>query len=72
LELSAQGVGEALRMAVEVNERAGTQQIQHFDMGGGVPADYDTDDDSQEFQEYRDLIDAHAAGLCLSIFYCPG
>jgi len=63
LELSAQGVAEALRMAIEVNKRAGTQQIQHFDMGGGVPADYDSDADSREFQEYRDLIDTHASGL---------
>jgi len=68
MDLSAKGIKIATDLALEVNREANRRQIQHLDIGGGVPGDYDEDGEKgggslYRFSEYREAIDSLAPHL---------
>ncbi|WP_033323206.1 diaminopimelate decarboxylase [Streptomyces yerevanensis] len=63
LELMARGVAEAYALAEEINERAGRQQIDTLDIGGGLPVNYASDTQSPTYAEYARLLDRTVPGL---------
>lgn len=57
LDLLAEGAQRAVRFAREINERAGKQQIQVMDIGGGMPTVYDGGDrEAYDFNEYAESV----------------
>ncbi|GAB5368721.1 hypothetical protein AAMO2058_001344100 [Amorphochlora amoebiformis] len=67
MELSARGIARAVSIARKVNNGA-KKQIEHLDIGGGVPADYGSDGKTGggelfRFEDYRKAIDQFAPGI---------
>ncbi|MEU2263077.1 diaminopimelate decarboxylase [Streptomyces sp. NPDC019645] len=59
LELMTQGVRAVYELAEEINAAAGRQQIDTVDIGGGLPVNFTSDEESPTFAEYaRALRDA--------------
>ncbi|MEU2492298.1 diaminopimelate decarboxylase [Streptomyces sp. NPDC007883] len=59
LELMTQGVRAVYELAEEINAAAGRQQIDTVDIGGGLPVNFTSDEESPTYAEYaRALRDA--------------
>lgn len=58
LELNAAGIAEIVDLAVEINERIGHQQITHIDVGGGLPTNFDSDEITPTYADYRAAVEA--------------
>eukprot|EP00117_Sycon_ciliatum_P030583 scpid56560/ scgid3604/ Diaminopimelate decarboxylase len=52
LELMAEGVQKTVQLALDINKRAGFDQITVLDVGGGLPANVDTEETTPTFEEY--------------------
>ncbi|MFF0437151.1 diaminopimelate decarboxylase [Streptomyces sp. NPDC004327] len=63
LALMAEGVGAAYALAEEINAKAGRQQIDTLDIGGGLPVNFDSDEDTPGFADYARLLAATVPGL---------
>ncbi len=63
LALMAQGVGEAYELAEEINAKAGRQQIDTLDIGGGLPVDFASDEETPTHAEYAALLAGTVPGL---------
>ncbi|MDI5965239.1 diaminopimelate decarboxylase [Streptantibioticus silvisoli] len=63
LELMAAGVRAVHDLAERVNAAAGRRQVDTLDIGGGLPVDFGSDEDSPAFADYADLLRAHVPGL---------
>lgn len=63
LALMAEGVGAAYALAEEINAKAGRQQIDTLDIGGGLPVNFGSDDDTTTYADYARLLAATVPGL---------
>ncbi|MFD7547112.1 diaminopimelate decarboxylase [Streptomyces sp. NPDC059816] len=63
LELMAEGVAQTYALAEEVNARAGRQQVDTVDIGGGLPVDFTSDERGPGFEEYARLLAHRVPGL---------
>lgn len=52
LELMCEGVKSINDLAKEINQRIGHKQIDHLDIGGGLPVDFSQDEDNPEFSDF--------------------
>ncbi|MFD7320864.1 diaminopimelate decarboxylase [Streptomyces sp. NPDC059875] len=63
LALMAEGVAAAYELAEEINAKAGRQQIDTVDIGGGLPVNFASDEETPTYAEYAELLAATAPGL---------
>ncbi|MGW1029984.1 diaminopimelate decarboxylase [Streptomyces sp. NPDC002577] len=63
LELMARGVATTYELAEEINAKAGRQQIDTIDIGGGLPVDFTTDDPTPAYGTYARLLEREVPGL---------
>ncbi|MEV5972678.1 diaminopimelate decarboxylase [Streptomyces sp. NPDC051921] len=63
LALMAEGVGAAYALAEEINAKAGRQQIDTLDIGGGLPVNFASDDETPGHADYARLLAATVPGL---------
>lgn len=63
LELMAQGVRAAYELAEEINEAAGRRQIDTLDIGGGLPVNFASDEETPDYATYAELLAASVPGL---------
>ncbi|MGW4701343.1 diaminopimelate decarboxylase [Streptomyces sp. NPDC004285] len=63
LPLMAEGVGEAYALAEEINRAAGRQQIDTLDIGGGLPVNFTSDEETPTYAEYAGLLASTVPGL---------
>ncbi|TXS30002.1 diaminopimelate decarboxylase [Streptomyces sp. ms191] len=63
LALMAEGVGAVHALAEEINTRAGRQQIDTIDIGGGLPVNFASDEETPTYAEYARLLAATVPGL---------
>lgn len=61
--LMAEGVGIVHALAEEINGRAGRQQIDTIDIGGGLPVNFASDEETPTYAEYARLLAATVPGL---------
>jgi len=68
LDLMLSGIRRIVDIALEINERRGSQQITYIDIGGGLPVNFDSEaeytDAAPSFQHYADLL----KGKCPELF----
>nr|WP_229378168.1 diaminopimelate decarboxylase [Streptomyces sp. VRA16 Mangrove soil] len=58
LELIAEGVAEAYRLAEEINEAVGRQQVTSLDIGGGLPVNFADDATRPTYEDYTRALGA--------------
>ncbi|RDD90011.1 diaminopimelate decarboxylase [Streptomyces parvulus] len=63
LTLMAEGVAEAYALAEEINERAGRRQVDTLDIGGGLPVNFASDEESPTYAEYARVLRETVPGL---------
>ncbi|MFE3070761.1 diaminopimelate decarboxylase [Streptomyces sp. NPDC059247] len=63
LALMAEGVGEAYALAEEINRAAGRQQIDTLDIGGGLPVNFTSDEETPTYAAYARLLADTVPGL---------
>ncbi|MCP3820530.1 diaminopimelate decarboxylase [Streptomyces sp. A3M-1-3] len=63
LELMAQGVREVYELAEEINAAVGHRQVDTLDIGGGLPVNFASDDETPTFSEYARLLADTVPGL---------
>ncbi|MCX5226624.1 diaminopimelate decarboxylase [Streptomyces sp. NBC_00233] len=63
LALMAEGVGEAYALAEEINRTVGRQQIDTLDIGGGLPVNFHSDEETPTYAEYARLLADTVPGL---------
>ncbi|MEU4146843.1 diaminopimelate decarboxylase [Streptomyces parvulus] len=63
LTLMAEGVAEAYELAEEINERAGRRQVDTLDIGGGLPVNFASDEESPTYAEYARVLRETVPGL---------
>ncbi|WP_137988963.1 diaminopimelate decarboxylase [Streptomyces vilmorinianum] len=63
LALMAEGVAAAYALAEEINTKAGRQQIDTIDIGGGLPVNFVSDEETPTYAEYAELLATTAPGL---------
>ncbi|NEB77148.1 diaminopimelate decarboxylase [Streptomyces sp. SID14478] len=63
LELMAEGVRAAYELAEEINRAAGRQQIDTLDIGGGLPVNFASDEETPSYAAYARLLAASVPGL---------
>ncbi|MFF9242698.1 diaminopimelate decarboxylase [Streptomyces sp. NPDC014801] len=63
LELMARGVAEVYALAEEINARAGRQQVDTLDIGGGLPVNFASDATAPTYAAYARLLRDTVPGL---------
>ncbi|MET9669885.1 diaminopimelate decarboxylase [Streptomyces sp. NPDC006475] len=63
LALMTEGVAAAYDLAEEINRAAGRRQIDTLDIGGGLPVNFASDDQTPSFAEYAQLLRERVPGL---------
>lgn len=63
LALMAEGVGAVHALAEEINGRAGRRQVDTIDIGGGLPVNFASDEETPTYAEYARLLAATVPGL---------
>ncbi|MGW2561424.1 diaminopimelate decarboxylase [Streptomyces sp. NPDC001514] len=63
LGLLAQGVRASYELAEEINTAAGRQQIDTLDIGGGLPVNFASDEETPTFADYARLLHREVPGL---------
>lgn len=61
--LMAEGVAAAYQLAEEINAKAGRQQIDTVDIGGGLPVNFASDEETPTYTEYAQLLATSVPGL---------
>src|SRR5690606_30039332 len=56
LSMMARGIAETYDLAEEINRRAGRQQIDTVDIGGGLPVNFASEETSPTYGEYARLL----------------
>jgi diaminopimelate decarboxylase len=59
----ARGVEETYALAEEINRRLGRRQIDTIDIGGGLPANFGSDDTTPTYAQYARLLSEAVPGL---------
>lgn len=63
LSLMAQGVAETYALAEEINTRAGRQQVDTLDIGGGLPVNFGSEATTPTYAQYARLLSEVVPGL---------
>ncbi|MFF8832644.1 diaminopimelate decarboxylase [Streptomyces sp. NPDC015131] len=63
LPLLATGIREVYRLAEEINAAAGRRQIDTLDIGGGLPVNFSSDEETPTYAEYARLLADGVPGL---------
>ncbi|MFC5953301.1 diaminopimelate decarboxylase [Streptomyces pratens] len=63
LPLMAKGVAQTYALAEEINRRAGRQQVDTVDIGGGLPVDFTSDTAGPTYTRYARLLKETVPGL---------
>ncbi|MDT9691177.1 diaminopimelate decarboxylase [Streptomyces sp. P9(2023)] len=63
LALMAEGVATAYELAEEINAKAGRQQIDTLDIGGGLPVNFTSDEETPTYAGYAGLLAETVPGL---------
>ncbi|MER6832852.1 diaminopimelate decarboxylase [Streptomyces cellulosae] len=63
LTMMARGVAETYELAEEINRRAGRQQVDTLDIGGGLPVNFASEESSPTYAEYARLLKETVPGL---------
>ncbi|MDG4864521.1 diaminopimelate decarboxylase, partial [Streptomyces sp. T-3] len=63
LDLLAQGIRATYELAEEINARIGRRQIDTIDIGGGLPVNFASDEESPTFAAYARLLAREIPGL---------
>ncbi|MFF7856650.1 diaminopimelate decarboxylase [Streptomyces sp. NPDC007904] len=63
LSLMARGVAETYALAEEINRRAGRQQVDTVDIGGGLPVNFASDATTPTYERYARLLSQEVPGL---------
>ncbi|MFK4224278.1 diaminopimelate decarboxylase [Streptomyces sp. NPDC019890] len=63
LTLMAQGIRTVYELAEQINAAAGRQQIDTVDIGGGLPVNFATDEQTPTFVQYAQLLKELVPGL---------
>ncbi|WP_338672373.1 diaminopimelate decarboxylase [Streptomyces sp. SCSIO 30461] len=63
LELMAAGVRTVYELAEEINAAAGRQQVDTLDIGGGLPVDFTSDEETPGFADYTRVLEREVPGL---------
>ncbi|MEV6332195.1 diaminopimelate decarboxylase [Streptomyces sp. NPDC051909] len=63
LALMAEGVAAGYALAEEINTKAGRQQIDTLDIGGGLPVNFASDEETPTHADYARLLAATVPGL---------
>ncbi|MGC2939271.1 diaminopimelate decarboxylase [Brevibacterium sp. FAM 24638] len=63
LDKAAVGVRAAVDLAEEINARASVRQITRIDIGGGLSVNFDGEDITPTFADYRAVLEAQVPGL---------
>ncbi|GGV81014.1 diaminopimelate decarboxylase [Streptomyces griseoloalbus] len=63
LSLMARGVAETYALAEEINRRAGRQQVDTVDIGGGLPVNFASEASSPTYTRYARLLSEAVPGL---------
>lgn len=63
LTLMAQGIRAVYELAEEINAAAGRQQVDTIDIGGGLPVNFTSDEETPTFAEYAGLLKEQVPGL---------
>ncbi|WP_169749697.1 type III PLP-dependent enzyme domain-containing protein [Streptomyces aureocirculatus] len=63
LELMAGGVAATYALAEEINARAGRRQIDTLDIGGGLPVNFASDEETPTYADYARLLRREVPGL---------
>ncbi|MFE3251498.1 diaminopimelate decarboxylase [Streptomyces sp. NPDC059209] len=63
LALMAEGVRAVYELAEEINAAAGRQQVDTVDIGGGLPVNFASDDETPTHAEYARLLKSTVPGL---------
>ncbi|WP_149179112.1 diaminopimelate decarboxylase [Streptomyces sp. TRM49041] len=63
LPLMAAGVRAVYELAEEINRAAGRHQVDTVDIGGGLPVNFASDDETPTYAEYARLLAAEVPGL---------
>ncbi|MFE3328208.1 diaminopimelate decarboxylase [Streptomyces sp. NPDC059176] len=63
LRQMAEGVRTAYDLAEEINAAAGRRQVDALDIGGGLPVNFSTDEETPTFAEYARLLRDEIPGL---------
>ncbi|MGC2976313.1 diaminopimelate decarboxylase [Brevibacterium sp. FAM 25378] len=63
LEKAAVGVRAAVDLAEEINAHASVRQITRIDIGGGLSVNFDGEDITPTFADYRAVLEAQVPGL---------
>ncbi|MFF8291145.1 diaminopimelate decarboxylase [Streptomyces sp. NPDC016309] len=63
LSLLVTGVREVYELAEEINAAAGRRQVDTIDIGGGLPVNFASDDETPTYAEYARLLAAAVPGL---------
>ncbi|MGW7431911.1 diaminopimelate decarboxylase [Streptomyces sp. NPDC054861] len=63
LALMAEGAAAAYALAEEINAKAGRRQIDTLDIGGGLPVNFASDEETPTYAEYARLLADTAPGL---------
>ncbi|MEU3449962.1 diaminopimelate decarboxylase [Streptomyces thermolilacinus] len=59
----ADGVRAVYELAEEINEAAGRRQVDTVDLGGGLPVNFTSDEETPTYEEYARLLAAEVPGL---------
>jgi diaminopimelate decarboxylase len=63
LDLIAQGLAATYELAEEINTKAGRQQIDTVDIGGGLPVNFASDEQTPTYAEYARLLADRVPGF---------
>ncbi|MFC8915126.1 diaminopimelate decarboxylase [Streptomyces sp. NPDC057116] len=63
LSLLVTGVREVYELAEEINAAAGRRQVDTLDIGGGLPVNFASDEETPTYAEYARLLAAEVPGL---------
>ncbi|GAA4065711.1 diaminopimelate decarboxylase [Nonomuraea soli] len=63
LELIAAGIAETYELAEEINQRLGRRQVTGLDIGGGLPVNFASDEETPTFDDYVATLRAAVPGL---------
>ncbi|GAA2495654.1 diaminopimelate decarboxylase [Streptomyces gobitricini] len=63
LSLLATGVREVYELAEEINAAAGRHQVDTIDIGGGLPVNFTSDEETPTYAEYARLLSDEVPGL---------
>ncbi|WP_436325958.1 diaminopimelate decarboxylase [Brevibacterium sp. FAM 27836] len=63
LDKAAAGIRAAVDLALEINARAATRQITRIDIGGGLSVNFDSEDVTPTFADYRSVLDEEVPEL---------